>query len=208
MRSRFLPIPLALSTLFQPILAVAQSKHWTETPYETLWHGRYGNCDHGYFVNLPSGVVGHASLPPSPNHGILISAERPDTMDEVTLESPRVLTVYDFNDTMEIGSATAYLKEKLKPSNESEKLMILKRRKTQFHGAHAVYVHFKRVDGAKVKETDELVVYRNPQNIGPVFNVVELITRPEFYAHDHALFLQVEEGLQFVPVPRGECSND
>src|ERR1700692_3203107 len=51
----------------------ALKRHWKETASETLWTGRYNNCDYGYYVLLPNGVVGHATLPPSPNHGFLIA---------------------------------------------------------------------------------------------------------------------------------------
>jgi len=70
----------------------------TETPDETIWRGRYGNCDHGYFVNLPPGVIGHGSRSPSPNHGFVISAKDPSTTTPVTLEEPRLVDVYESSD--------------------------------------------------------------------------------------------------------------
>jgi len=202
-------IVLLSTLLVGSVVSNAQLKHWTETSSETLWRGRYSNCDHGYVVHLPVGVVGHDSLPPLPNHGILISPENPGTTDEVTLEASRVLTVYDSSDAAEIGSAKGYLEQyDLKPRQSSEDVKILTEMVTRFRGAPAIYVHLRRKDGNRTSEVDELVIYRKPRNIGPQFNVIELITTPESYLHDHALFVQIEDGLRFIPVPRGECSND
>ena len=86
------------------VVAYPQGKHWSETPDETIWRGRYGNCDHGYFVNLSPGVIGLGSLPPSPNHGILISAKNPGTTTEVTFEKAGLITVNDTNDAMELAA--------------------------------------------------------------------------------------------------------
>jgi hypothetical protein len=77
--------------------AGAQVHHWTETPKETIWRSRFTNCDMGFAVDLPKGVVAHASLPPDPNDGFLISASDPGTTAEVTLEDQpqRILDVYN-----------------------------------------------------------------------------------------------------------------
>ncbi len=205
MRSVLFILPLVLAAT----VTGAQVKHWTETPSELLWRGRYKNCDKGYLVNLPAGVIAHGSRQPYPNHGILISAENPGITTEVTLKDRRLVDVYDTNDASELGSARAYLKEyDLKPSKESEKVTILEERDTQFKGSSAVYVHFRKTEGGSVAEVEELVVYKKQKEIGPLFHVVLLRTTPEAYSRDHALFVQIKEGLEFIPVPKGECSND
>jgi hypothetical protein len=189
--------------------AGTQTRHWTETPNETIWRGRYKNCDHGYWVNLPPKVVGHGARSPSPNHGILISARDPGVTTEVTLEASRLVDVFDSADAVELGSARAYLNEyELKAANESESVAILEQRDTKFRSFTAVYVHFRKTNGNWSSEEEALVIQRKPKQIGPLFIVIVLRTTPEFYRHDHALFLQIRDGLHFVSVPRGECSND
>jgi hypothetical protein len=189
--------------------AYSQAKHWTETPDETIWRERYGNCDHGYFVNLAPGVIGHASRSPSPNHGILISAKDPGIAAQVTLEEPRLVEVYDSSDAADLRSPRAYVEQYiLKPKNVSDKITILERRDTKFRGSTAIYVHFRKATEHSTSEVEELVVYRTPKSIGPSFYVVMLRTTPEFYGRDHALYLQIREGVRFVSVPAGECSND
>lgn len=56
---------------------VARKQYWEETESETLWRGRYANCDYGFYAMLPDGIVGHGSHSPSPNHGFLVAL--PDT---------------------------------------------------------------------------------------------------------------------------------
>jgi hypothetical protein len=73
----------------------AQQRYWVETKTETIWRGRYTNCDKDWAVDLPIGVVAHASLPPSPNHRFLISAAEPGTAAEVTFDGQRIIDFYD-----------------------------------------------------------------------------------------------------------------
>jgi hypothetical protein len=204
-------ITLLLPTLIFAIAFAAnpQGKHWTETSEETVWRERYGNCDHGYFVNLPPGVIGHGSHSPNPNHGILISTKDPGITTQVTLEEPRLVDVYDSTDAQELGSPGAYVEQyDLKREKSSEKITILERRDTKFSGSPAVYVHFRKATEHSTSEVEELVVCRAPKGIGPSFYVVMLRSTPEFFSRDHALYLQIRDGLNFVRVPPGECSND
>jgi len=204
-------ITLLLPSLILAIAVAAypQGKHWTETPDETIWRERYGDCDHGYFVNLPPGVIGHGTHSPSPNHGILISAKNPGITTEVTLKEPRLVDVYDSNDAGELRSPQAYVQRyDLKPKSASERITILERRDTKFRGSTAVYVHFRKATQHSTSEVEELVVYRAQKGIGPSFYIVMLQTTPEFYNRDHRLYLQIRQGLRFVHVPLGECSND
>ncbi len=205
MRARRL-IPLLLPAV---LLAASPSRHWEETANETIWRGRYKNCDHGYEVYLPKGVVAHNSLPPAPNHGILISATDPGTTAEVTLENKRVIGVYDSNDAMELGSGHAELDWELNQERkESNTLEIIERHDTRFSGLPAAYARYRTKKGGSASETEELVAYRTSKEIGPIFYVILLRTSPEHYAQDRRLYLQVRGGFRVLPDPKGQCSND
>jgi hypothetical protein len=202
------------ATLLIPALILAsavtgsQLNHWTETSNELIWRELYTNCDHGYFVNLPPGVVGHGPRPPSPNHGILISPKEPSVTTEVTLGEPRLIDVYDTLDVLELKTPRAYVdRYELKPK-ASEKITVLEERDTKFRGSPAVYVHLRKSGKLLASEIEELAVYRKPKGIGPIFNVVLLQTAPEYYSQDHALYLQIRDGLQFIPAATSECPND
>ena len=190
--------------LWATMLMGASGQHWTQSSDETIWHDRYTNCDKGYAVILPTGVVAHGSLPPSPNHGILISAEAPGATTEVTLATPRLISVYDTYDAAELGSARAYLEDHWEQSAR-----VVETRDLTFKGLPAVYVHYRLKKEAAIIETEELVVYRaHGKNIGPIFYVIMLQTPVEHYSEDTLLYREIRDGFHVLSVPRGECSND
>jgi hypothetical protein len=161
-------------------VAQCQGKHWAETQDETIWRVRYGNCDHGYFVALPTGVVGHGSHSPGPNHGILISTENPGKTADVTPNGQRVIDIYDSSDATGLGSAAKYVREyDLKPENASERITVLERRDTTFRGTSALYVHFRKTSVGMTSEIEELIAYKTPKRIGPTFYVISLRTTPK-----------------------------
>jgi hypothetical protein len=172
-----------------PVLAVviwfvgwagAQVQHWSETPKETIWRGRYTNCDMGYAVDLPEGVIAHSDLPPSPNHGFLIQPGDRVTTAEVTFENqPRILDVYDQYDAAQFGSARAYLDWDLQQTPNKKVLQV---REIVFQGLRAAEARY-RVDA---KDASELVIYRK----GLIY-VLTLRTTAQHYAGDSALFAQI-----------------
>jgi hypothetical protein len=185
-------------------MLTAVQVHWTETTSETIWRGQYKNCDHGYEVMLPDGVVAHSSLPPSPNHGFLVSAAAPGTIAEIKLGDPRLIDVYDTYDSEELGSARAYLE-----AYPEQGAKVVATRDVTFKGLPAVYVHYRMKKEAAIIETRELIVYRaHTKNIGPVFYVMMLQTPAEYESHDSLLYHKVIDGFRLLAVPRGQCSND
>jgi hypothetical protein len=181
--------------------AGAQVQHWTETLKETIWRSRYTNCDMGYAVDLPNGVVGHGGLPPMPNHGVLISASDPGATAEVTLADQRVLDVYDEYDALELGSARAYLNWELRQMPNKKSLRV---REIVFRGFPAAEARYR------VDETDssELVIYRKgvPGDAGSIY-VLSLHTTARNYTDDYRLFTQIRAGFHLLPLPKGACSN-
>lgn len=199
-------IPILLPAV---LLAASPGRHWTETANETIWQGRYKNCDHGYEVYLPKGVVAHGSLPPAPNHGILVSAADPGTTAEVTLENERLIEVYDSNDAMELGSARAELDWELdRERKDSNSLEMIEMHDTTFRGLPAAYARYRTTKGVSTSQAEELVVYRTSRNVGPIFYVILLQTPPQYFVQDRHLYLQIRDGFRVLPAPKGECSND
>ncbi len=197
---------LSLLLLSVSRMGASFPQHWTQTPDETIWREKYTNCDKGYAVSLPKGVVAHNELPPSSNHGFLVSGKAPDTVAEVTLEAERLVGVYDTYDTMEYGSAQAYLGEELKDAGPIE---VLARNDTTFRGLPAAYVHYRKKTADVVIETEKIIVFRNhPKNSGPIFYVIWLSTPSSYYEEDRKLYGQIRDGFHLIPVPRGKCSND
>jgi hypothetical protein len=180
--------------------AGAQVRHWAETPNETIWRTLYTNCDKGYAVDLPAGIVAHASHPPSPNHGFLISASNPGTTAEVTYEDPRVIGVFDEYDAAELGSARAYLDLELKSVPKKNVLQI---QNTVFQGLRGVHARYRVNAKETVHLNESLIVFRKD---GLVYHLI-LQTTDNHYAADSALFAQIRSGFRLLTIREGECFN-
>jgi len=201
---QLMAVGLFLLSLFQ--FFASSQQHWTRTAKETIWHEKYTNCDKGYSVSLPKGLLAHGELPPSSNHGFLVSAKAPDTVAEVTLETQRLVGVYDSYDSMGYGSARAYLKAELAHAGPVE---ILESRDTKFRELPAAYARYRRGSGVGAVETAEVIIFRShPENSGPIFYVIWLRTPSAHYEEDLRLYQLVCDGFRIIPVPCGECSND
>jgi hypothetical protein len=199
---------IILSLLFLSIFGFTNQSppHWTQTASETIWHEKYTNCDKGYSVILPKGVIAHGDLPSSPNHGFLVSAGDPDTRAEVSLKAQRLVGVYDSYDAADYGSARAYLKAELK---RAEPVEALENRDTKFRGLLAAFIHYRKGVGSSAVETAEMILFRGqPRNSSPIFYVVWLRTSSSHYEEDYRLYQEIRDGFQIIPVPIGECSND
>ncbi len=177
----------------------AQVRNWAETPNETIWRTRYTNCDKGWAVDLPAGVVAHGSLPPNPNHGFLISTANPGTTAEVDIENQRIIDVYDEYDAMELGSARAYLDWELK--NIANKA-VLQIRETMFQGLHGVQARYRVKAKDSVAVIESLIVLRK----GVVYHLL-LRTTDRYYGSDSTLFAHIRAGFRLLPFPKGECVN-
>jgi hypothetical protein len=176
-------------------------QHLTQTSDETIWREQYTNCDKGYKISLHKGVVAHGELSPSPNHGFLVSAEAPETVNAVTLGTERLVGVYDTYDAMEYGGAQAYLNAELEHAGPVE---ILARSDTRFRGLPAAYVHYREKNGNTPIEREEIVIFRShPRNSGPIFYVIWLRTSRTHYEKDRKLYRQVRDGFHLMTIPRG-----
>lgn len=188
------------------IFGLPLQKHWTQTADETIWRGRYTNCDKGWAVDLAANTIAHASLPPSPNHGFLISTALPDTSGEVNDSADRIVGVHDLYDTLDYGGARAYLQSDLK---EAGQVTIIEKQDTTLVGLPAAYVHYRSKSGTANIEHEELVAYRGHlKNSSPILYVVWLRTPSKYYARDRRLFLQLRNGFHLLPIATGECSNE
>jgi hypothetical protein len=178
------------------VSVAAQVKNWTGTPKETIWRNRYTNCDKGYAVDLPKGVVAHAGLPPMPVHGFLISAGNPETTAEVTLEDRRIVGVIDEYDALDRGSARAYLNWQLRQIPNKKSLQV---RDIAFRGLRAAEASYR----VGAMNSSELVVYRKSGDIGLIY-VLSLRTTDQNYARDSALYARIRAGFHLLPLPEGK----
>jgi hypothetical protein len=89
----------------------SQQRHWEETKTETIWRDRYSNCDYGYYVVLPSGVIAHGTHSPAPNHGFLVSLPDVGKTSEVSDNDQRFLWVsaeYNMSESKSLREVANY----------------------------------------------------------------------------------------------------
>jgi hypothetical protein len=142
----------------------APIRHWTETSTETLWRARYTNCDRGYSVDLPAGVVAHDTLPPAPNHGFIISTRSAGTTDPVTPERPGFLGVFDRYNSAEWRDPQAYLYWELKNTPKPNSRLANARRMA-FHGLSAVEAEYSAVVAGRSTWNRVLIVFRDKDDL-------------------------------------------
>ncbi|MFZ1084614.1 MAG: hypothetical protein WAN35_06600 [Terracidiphilus sp.] len=179
-------------------------RHWAESESETLWTVQYTNEDYGYYVLLGSGVVGHGSHSPAPNHGFLVLLPNvgKTTFASVYEEERYVWTgaSYDVIDDQSLAGALFDV-EKMSEERRG-KPQIAKNISTKLAGRQAVLskVEYTTSKGMIVEET--IITVR----CGIVYRI-GLRTHLENLAADEEQFQKIVNGFHLLKLPKGECSS-
>ncbi len=185
----------------------SQHRHWVETDSETLWRGRYSNCDYGYYVLLSAGTVGHETHSPSPNHGFLVSLPDTGKISYTSDGDPRFIWVdasYNSSDDKSLaGNANRSLAfaydeiGKAKSAPRSSKPST-----TELAGLPAIHsgVEYLSTNGSVLVET--IVALRSG-----IIYTIGLRTLQKNQVFDEQQFLQVANEFRLLKLPKGECSN-
>jgi hypothetical protein len=178
-------------------------RHWTETESETLWTVRYTNCDYGYYVLLGSGVVGHDTLPPAPNHGFLITLPDNGRTSTATDSEERNIWVdasYDVIDDQSLTGAVSYHEQIMK--DVRGKPEVIKNTSTKLAGLQAVLsrVEYTTPKGIFVEET--IICVRSG-----IIYTISLRTLLKDITVDEEQFQKIVNGFRLLKLPQGECSN-
>lgn len=179
-------------------------RHWQLTKGETLWAGRYSNCQYGYYVLLPAGVIAHAEHPPNPHHGFLIGLPDVGSKTEVSaFDSTRYMWVnadYNVTDESTLAGISNYYMEVT--SSDKQGFKLLERHKTTLRSVPAI--RFKgEYDTPKGRVIEEEVVALRS---GIVYEV-GLRTPAEDYAADLERLEQTLNSFRLTRVPQSQCWN-
>jgi hypothetical protein len=182
-----------------------QGSHWRLTDSETLWTGRYSNCQYGYYFLLPTSVVAHAEYPPAPHHGFLVKLPETGTTSEATWDnSDRLIWVnaeYNVTEPSSLNGVADYQIELT--GSDKEHFKFTGRRSTTLHLRPAI--KFKaEYDTPKGRVVEEVLVALHS---GVVYEL-GLKTTTEHYAGDRQTYGELITGFRFTPIPKGQCSND
>ena len=178
-------------------------RHWTETESETLWTVRYTNCDYGYYVLLGSGVVGHDTLPPAPNHGFLISLPDVGRTTDASFNEERFVWMDAQYNTLDDQSLEAVVTDEEQLTEERIGMSrIVERKPTKLAGLRAILskVEYATPKGTVVEE--KIIAVRS----GIVYKV-GLRTLPGDFPTDELQFQKIVNGFKLFKLPKGECSN-
>ena len=181
-----------------------RQRYWEESETETLWRGRYSNCDYGFYVSLGYGVVGHGTHSPAPNHGIYLSLPDVGNVNAAADTRNRFVWVdahYNVSDYRSLGSVA---KDELDIASQGKTAFrVVQRKATTLDGlrAMAFTVEYEGHHGRVVEQG--VIALRS----GIVYTVA-VQSHPDSIAADRVQFEQVLRGFRLLPIPKGECSND
>jgi hypothetical protein len=171
-------------------------RHWMETASETLWTVRYTNCGYGYYVSLPAGAVGHATLPPSPNHGFLIALPDVGTMNYVSNQKGRFIWVDASYNTSDADSLAGLVAER--DSGLTKHSLT----QTKVAGLPAVRIKSSdRVGASNGVEVTTVALRRG------IIYTIGLRTNGTDADADEAAYTRIVHGLKLLTLPRGQCTN-
>lgn len=179
-------------------------RHWQLTDSETLWIGRYSNCQYGYYSLLPAGVVAHAEHPPSPHHGFLTKLPNVGTKAEVTFNnSDRLVWVNaDYNATEESSLAGVTDYQLDLASRDKANVKLVERQHVMLQSVPAIRYRIE-YDTPKGRVIEEAVVALRS---GVVYEV-GLRTPVQDYTADRERLEQFLNGVRFSRLPNGQCWN-
>jgi hypothetical protein len=190
-------------------VAAAGQKHWEQTDAETLWRGRYRNCDRGYETTLPAGVVGHSGHAPSLNQGFVINLANAGTSRPFNLDGPRMIFVTDSDAPDNVDSPRAYFEQLDHDTPDGTSFSDVMVRDTRLGGLRAYSARMLRHSEKGIEVIEQVIAYRaRGSSLPPVVIDITLRTTQKNAAGDRRIFLKVLQGFQWLPDPHGACSND
>jgi hypothetical protein len=180
-------------------------RSWRETQNETVYVGRYSNCDYGYYVILPNGIVGHGGKAPSSNHGIRVNLENLKSDDPIP-DSVRYAQVYNAYNAGEESSLTEIVLQQRKAQQEIHKDVSMSEPTPRSLGGLPA-LEFRSSFHEKTLSIIErdVVAYRAKGNI---LYHLQLVTTPEAAGEDGKVFDGIVAGFRLRNLPVGECATD
>jgi len=207
--SRALLLRISIAALYivsSLVVAVHAQRTWRETENETVYVGKYSNCDYGYYVTLPDGIIGHRGKAPSSNHGITVNLSNPASDSPFPEPVVRYVQVYNAYNVGEESSLREIVLAQRKAQRELHKDVSMSeptRRSLDSLPALEFRSSFHE-KGVSITERD-IIAYRTK---GYILYHLQLVTTPENAAQDGTVFDGIMAGFRLTKLPIGECSND
>ena len=200
---------ITAALLLLTAVAAGAQKHWQETDSETLWRGRYRNCDYGYEVMLPTGVLGHGTHSPGSNHGIVISLSDPATTKPFSQDGPRMIFVWNEYAPDDVNTPRAYFEQLDHDTPAGPSFSDVTVGNTRLGGLPAYSARMLRHGERGIEVIEQVIAYRpKGSSLGPIIIDITLRTTQKNAADDRQVFRNVLRGFRSIRDPHGSCSND
>jgi hypothetical protein len=197
--SLFCSCTLALLIATAPTRAQQEPRHWVATgklrlaDSESLWTGRFSDCDFKYYVLIPNGFVAHADRPPRRLHGVLFGLPDTSTTDVVTFDDGRFISVMASSNELEFRSlkeSADHVLEYLGKGKSGFEIKARESSRLDGEPAARLRVEYDDPDGRVVEE--KLLSLR----LGVLYEI-GLRTATEHYDIDDQNFDKVVAGFRF-----------
>jgi hypothetical protein len=188
------------------LLVVATSAHAQQEPRrflargkmrltssESLWTGRFSDCDYRYYVLIPNGFVAHANRPPRRLHGVLFGLPDTSTIDAVTIDHGRFISVMASSNELAFKSTKEFVDDVLEHLRKGKTGFRVKARQSSSldgEPATKLTVEYDDPSGRVVEE--ELLSLRSG-----ILYEIGLRSNPEHHDTDNQDFAKVVDGFRF-----------
>jgi hypothetical protein len=163
------------------------------TKSESLWTGRFSDCDFRYYVLIPDGFVAHANRPPRRLHGVLFGLPDPGTTDTVTIDDERFVSIAASSNELGFKSLKEFadhVLDHLRKEKKGFEIKALESASLDGEPARKLRVEYDDPDGRAVEE--ELLSLRSG-----VLYEIGLRTTAEHFDIDDQNFAKVVSGFKF-----------
>lgn len=174
------------------------------TASESLWTGRFSDCDLRYYVLIPDGFVAHGDRPVGHLHGIRFGLPDPGTTAIVTLDEKQLISVTARPNELQFKSLEEFADRALQfLGREKSGFEVQAREASRLDGERAVRlrVEYDSPGGRVVEE--RLLAMR----MGVLYEI-GLRTTAEHYDSDSQNFAKVAAGFRFWRIYRCYGTNN
>jgi hypothetical protein len=180
------------------------AKDRQDTNTEILYRNHYTNCEGGYAVDLPAGVVAHRDKAAS-NRGFQIDLSAPGDTRPFSASEQRFIAVSDQDNVLELPSLAAIVdNDRDSELEDRPDWSLLERLPFRLGGLPATQLR-ARFKGKKMMD-EEILAYR-PQENGrdDMIYKIQLITPQSSSAGDRTIFDRIVSGFHRLAWGPGGC---
>lgn len=182
--------------------------HAHGTADETQWTGRYTNCENGFYVLLPAGVIGHEARASGPNQGFAVDAATPSSTATFSandsLRFIEVVSYYDLEDHGESSSDTINYYLSLGALSSEKDFVTLGRESVSMLGMRAKREQVRWIENGVTVRRDRTIAYRAASGI---LYQLTLQSPEKTLSGDQVVFNRIMAGFHVSKLPNDGCSN-